>query len=115
VHREGAAALNLDAPHAGPMLDEIVTRSGLLVKVDAGNLLYEFPHLTLQEYLAAVELADRPDRLLRLYEENPNRWRETLKLWCAGANRDCTDVIRSVFAGTDQDRLLALAPVSWIS
>jgi NACHT domain len=100
---------NLDAtPHAGPMLDEIVTRSGLLVKVDAGNLLYEFPHLTLQEYLAAVELADVPDRLLELYKENPSRWRETLKLWCAGAHRDCTEVIRSVFAGTDQDRLLAL-------
>ncbi|WP_370966804.1 NACHT domain-containing NTPase [Amycolatopsis sp. cg9] len=102
------ARFNLDAVHAAAMLEEIVDRSGLLVRVDAGNLLYEFPHLTLQEYLAAMELADRPERLLALYEENPGRWRETVKLWCGGAHRDCTPVVAKIFAGDERGKLLAL-------
>ncbi|MEU7788064.1 NACHT domain-containing protein [Amycolatopsis sp. NPDC049159] len=99
---------NLEVAHAAPMLEEIVDRSGLLVRVDEGNLLYEFPHLTLQEYLAAMELADSPERLLALYEENPGRWRETVKLWCGGANRDCTPVVERIFAGDRRGKLLAL-------
>lgn len=102
------ARFNLEAAHAAPMLEEIVDRSGLLVRVDEGNLLYEFPHLTLQEYLAAMELADSPERLLALYEENPARWRETVKLWCGGANRDCTPVVAQIFAGDERGKLLAL-------
>ncbi|SEF37194.1 NACHT domain-containing protein [Amycolatopsis pretoriensis] len=99
---------NLEAAHAPRMLVEIVDRSGLLVKVDEGNLLYEFPHLTLQEYLAAMELADSPERLLELYSGNPGRWRETVKLWCGGANRDCTPVVEQIFAGDERGKLLAL-------
>ncbi|GIJ06876.1 NACHT domain-containing protein [Micromonospora andamanensis] len=94
--------------HLPRMVDEIVERSGLLIRIDDNNLLYEFAHLTLQEYLAAVELADDPERLLGLYRENPGRWRETVKLWCAGANRDASGVVRQIFAGDDRDKLLAL-------
>src|SRR5262249_38712002 len=94
------------------MVNEIVERSGLLIRVDDANLLYEFAHFTLQEYLAAVELAAEPDRLLALYQENPPRWRETVKLWCAGANRDATDFVRQIFAGDARDRLLALECVA---
>lgn len=99
---------NIEAPHAPKVLDEIVSRSGLLVRVDEGNLLYEFPHLTLQEYMAAMELADDPDRLIALYRENPFRWRETVKLWCGGANRDCTRIVLDIFASSERDKLLAL-------
>ncbi|MEV2240779.1 NACHT domain-containing protein [Micromonospora sp. NPDC049891] len=98
--------------HLPRMVDEIVERSGLLIRIDDNNLLYEFAHLTLQEYLAAVELADDPDRLLGLYRENPGRWRETVKLWCAGANRDASGVVRQIFAGDSRDRLLALECVA---
>lgn len=94
------------------MANEIVDRSGLLLRIDDSNLLYEFAHLTLQEYLAAVELADAPDRLLALYRENPARWRETVKLWCAGANRDSTAIVQEIFAGVGWDRLLALECVA---
>ena len=99
---------NLDSSHAAKMLEEIVSRSGLLVKVDEGNLLYEFPHLTLQEYLAAMELADHPGRLFNLYQENPSRWRETVKLWCGGANRDSTEIVSHIFNGSAKDKVLAL-------
>ncbi|GAB3849850.1 hypothetical protein GCM10029963_35050 [Micromonospora andamanensis] len=98
--------------HLPRMVDEIVERSGLLIRIDDNNLLYEFAHLTLQEYLAAVELADDPERLLGLYRENPGRWRETVKLWCAGANRDASGVVRQIFAGDDRDKLLALECVA---
>ena len=98
--------------HLPRMVDEIVERSGLLIRIDGNNLLYEFAHLTLQEYLAAVELADDPDRLLGLYRENPGRWRETVKLWCAGANRDASNVVSQVFAGDQRDKLLALECVA---
>ena len=102
------ARFNLEAVHAGALLEEIVDRSGLLVRVDESNLLYEFPHLTLQEYLAAMELADDPERLLELYGESPDRWRETVKLWCGGAHRDCTPVVRKIFGGDERGKLLAL-------
>ncbi|MEU2704615.1 NACHT domain-containing protein [Micromonospora aurantiaca (nom. illeg.)] len=102
------AELNMEAPHARPMFDEIVERSELLIPVDGARLQYEFPHLTLQEYLAAVELGDDPERLLTLYQANPTRWRETVKLWCAGVNRDCTRVITQVFGSNSEGPLLAL-------
>ena len=34
-------------------------RSGLFLKIDGGDR-YQFPHLTLQEYFAAVALTDNP-------------------------------------------------------
>ena len=95
------------------MVNEIVDRSGLLIRIDESNLLYEFAHLTLQEYLAAVELADSPDRLLAYYRENPSRWRETVKLWCAGANRDASALVREFYSADKvRDRLLALECVA---
>jgi hypothetical protein len=102
------ADFNMDAKHAHPVLDEIVHRSELLLLVDETNLLYQFAHLTLQEYLAATELADDPERLLSLYHADPERWREPVKLWCAAANRDSTKVISSVFSGESSERVLAL-------
>lgn len=88
---------------AEAVLNEIVHRSGLLLAVDNGER-YQFAHLTLQEYLAAVTLAADPAGLLRRYREDPAAWRETVRLWCGVEPRDCTEVVRMVFA---QDALLA--------
>ncbi|GAA3455769.1 NACHT domain-containing protein [Dactylosporangium matsuzakiense] len=98
----------LPEPDLAQMINEIVERSGLLIRIDETNLLYEFAHLTLQEYLAAVELAAEPDRLLALYREQPARWRETVKLWCGGANRDATYLVGEIYTGDSRDRVLAL-------
>ena len=57
--------LNLDAKDAQNILDEMVTRSGLILSID-GGLRYQFAHLTLQEYFAAEELS-RDETLLKRF------------------------------------------------
>ncbi|MDG4597346.1 MAG: SUMF1/EgtB/PvdO family nonheme iron enzyme [Candidatus Contendobacter sp.] len=58
-------------------------RAGLLVSHGEG--LYQFPHRSFQEYLAACHLArfDFPDTLSRLAKTEPNRWREVALLAAA--------------------------------
>lgn len=58
-------------------------RAGLLVSHGEG--LYQFPHRSFQEYLAACHLArfDFPDTLSRLVKTEPNRWREVALLAAA--------------------------------
>ncbi|MEU5434566.1 hypothetical protein AB0G73_14490 [Streptomyces sp. NPDC020719] len=82
---------------AQEVLEEIVERSGLLLAVDNGER-YQFAHLTLQEYLAASHLAADPSGLLERYRRDPAAWRETVRLWCGAEARDCTEVVRAVFA-----------------
>lgn len=86
-----------------PLLDEIVTRSGIIKQI-RGEQSFHFAHLTLQEYLAAAELADRPDDLIQRYRSDPAIWRETIKLWCGYVNRDSKLVVSEVF---DLDPVLA--------
>lgn len=85
-------------------LDE-ARKSGLLVEREHG--IYGFSHLTLQEYLAAVQLGT-PHADTSLLTENVNDpwWRETILLW-ATAN-DATAVITTCLA-LDADTPLALA------
>ena len=72
-----------------------------------------FRHLTLQEYLAARELADHPERLIERYRSDPAAWREVVKLWCGGAIRDCTGVVKEVIRfGELHDQVLALECVA---
>ncbi|TVR67799.1 MAG: hypothetical protein EA420_00155 [Candidatus Competibacteraceae bacterium] len=58
-------------------------RAGLLASHGEG--LYQFPHRSFQEYLAACHLArfDFPDTLSRLVKTEPNRWREVALLAAA--------------------------------
>ncbi len=55
-------------------------RSGLLIERSPG--VFSFPHLTLQEYLAACHLtnADYPHNVVRLVREDFLRWREVCLL-----------------------------------
>ena len=87
-------ALNLSPDSAKPILDEIVERSGLFLKIDNGER-YQFAHLTLQEYFSAVALSDRPDELIYRFEQDPNIWREVVKLWC-GLAGDSTKLIEAI-------------------
>lgn len=107
--RSALPALSLGENEARPLFQEIVDRSQLLISLDRPRSRYSFRHLTLQEYLAARELADRPDDLLRGYLADPDGWREVVKLWCGVTTRNSTDVVREVLAfGAPRDQALAL-------
>lgn len=58
-------------------------RAGLITSHGEG--LYQFPHRSFQEYLAACHLArfDFPDTLSRMVKADPNRWREVTLLAAA--------------------------------
>lgn len=78
-----------------PILAEICERSGLLMPIDGGEA-YRFPHLTLQEFFAATQLIDDEQGLIERFEQDPDVWRETAKLWC-GLAGDSTRLIRAVY------------------
>ncbi len=90
-------ALNLQPnTDTQPILDEIVERSGLLLKIDSGER-YQFAHLTLQEFLAAAALKERGNELIDRFRADPKAWRETVKLWC-GLAGDSTELIKAAYA-----------------
>jgi hypothetical protein len=73
--------LNLKSDEALSVLDEIVERSGLLIRIDGGER-YQFAHLTLQEYFAAAALLGDEMQLVELFKSDHDTWREVVKLWC---------------------------------
>lgn len=97
--------LNLTAEdNLDPILAEICERSGLLMPIDGGEG-YQFSHLTLQEFFAATQLIDDEKGLIERFEQDPDVWRETVKLWC-GLAGDSTELIRSVYK---KDRVAAFS------
>jgi len=96
-------SLNLEAKDANSIVDEIVKRSGLLLRIDGGQRYY-FPHLTLQEYFVAAALTNRQDELIQKWQNAPSDWLEIVKLWCGLPNNSSTDLIAAVY---QQDTLTA--------
>ena len=99
--------LNLENKDADLLLDEIVKRSGLLLELDGGKL-YQFTHLTLQEFFAASALAQDSAGLLERFKKDQAAWRETVKLWC-GLGHDSTRFIKTLY---NENPLLALECLS---
>lgn len=95
-------SLNEEAKDANSIVDEIVKRSGLLLRIDGGQRYY-FPHLTLQEYFVAAALTDKQDELIKKWQNAPSDWLEIVKLWC-GLPNNSTDLITAVY---QQDTLTA--------
>lgn len=89
--------LNLDpAKDCQLVLDEIVDRSGLLMRIDSGER-FQFAHLTIQEYYAAQALAQTSNLLLTYYRNDSQHWREVLRLWC-GFDHDCSALVTEIFS-----------------
>lgn len=77
------------------VVDELVDLSGLLLRIDGGER-FGFAHLTLQEYLAAVELRGNPNGLIERLRREPAIWREVAKLWCGSTTSDATMFLRQL-------------------
>ncbi len=102
--REGILPkINVDPQKVEDILQEIMERSNLLVRFSDSGQKCKFTHLTLQEYFAAEFLASDLDGLLHRFDQDPNQWREVVKLWC-GNSRDSTRLIQHIY---QQDPLLA--------
>jgi len=96
----------------GPLLSEIVDRTGLLLSIDGGQR-YQFAHLTLQEYFAAEQLFDDGNGLFERFYKDGDTWRETVKLWC-GLNHDSTSLVANVYAEDPVTALECLADAQQI-
>ncbi|HEU5159262.1 MAG TPA: NACHT domain-containing protein [Streptosporangiaceae bacterium] len=110
-HREVVETVAGQLPQLGlagtdvrPLLEEIVYRSGLLVKLDGGQY-YRFADQALLEFFAAHKLANDPALVESNYLKRPASWREIVRLWCASA-KSSGRLIRAV---DRKDRALALA------
>ncbi|NEQ70880.1 MAG: hypothetical protein F6K21_36395, partial [Symploca sp. SIO2D2] len=75
-------------------LKQIKDISGLLVEKELG--IYEFAHLSFQEYLAAVEIKETNQEKLLIRKINNSWWTETIRLYAAQTN--ASNLIRKVLA-----------------
>jgi hypothetical protein len=82
---------------APEVVADIVQRTGLLLEVDHGDR-YQFAHLTLQEFLAADRLSTDEEGILSRYKQDPDTWRETVRLWCGITDNDRTQFVREILA-----------------
>jgi len=68
--------------------------SGLLVEKEVG--VYEFAHLSFQEYLAAVQIKESNQENLLIRNINKSWWAETIRLYAAQSN--ASNLIRTLLA-----------------
>ena len=72
-------------------LEHIRNVSGLLVEKEVG--VYEFAHLSFQEYLAAAQVKETNQEKLLIKKIKDSWWYETIRLYAAGSNT--TELIRA--------------------
>lgn len=86
----GSGELTIDvATDVGPLLTQIVERSGLLTRTEEG---YRFTHLTFQEFLAAEGKRGNRAKLFARFGKDRDRWLEPVVLWC-GLVPDATAMV----------------------
>ncbi len=75
-------------------LADICNRSGLLVEREKG--IYEFAHVSFQEYLASVQIKETNQEALLIENINNYWWHETIRLYVAQS--DATNLIQAALA-----------------
>jgi GTPase SAR1 family protein len=75
-------------------IQQIRDVSGLLVEKEVG--VYEFAHLSFQEYLAAVQIKESNQENLLIGNIHQSWWAETIRLYAAQSN--ASNLIRAVLA-----------------
>ena len=75
-------------------IQQIRDVSGLLVEKEVG--VYEFAHLSFQEYLAAVQIKESNQEVLLIGNIHQSWWAETIRLYAAQSN--ASNLIRVVLA-----------------
>ncbi|UNU25464.1 NACHT domain-containing protein [Microcoleus vaginatus HSN003] len=87
-----------DVAGSGANPDEFIQQvrdvSGLLVEKEVG--VYEFAHLSFQEYLAAVQIKESNQESLLIGNINQSWWAETIRLYAAQSN--ASNLIRTILA-----------------
>ena len=73
------------------LLEHIRNVRGLLVEKEVG--VYEFAHLSFQEYLAAAQVKETNQEKLLIKKIKDSWWYETIRLYAAGSNT--TELIRA--------------------
>lgn len=110
--REILPGVGVKPEEASDLLDEIVDRSGIMLRIDAGAR-FQFAHLTIQEYFAATALIEDRSSLLERFRNDPDTWREVVKLWC-GLTQDATDMIGDVQGIEEITALECLADAKFV-
>ncbi|NJL64236.1 MAG: hypothetical protein HC903_23440 [Methylacidiphilales bacterium] len=79
-------------PNAEAFIKHIRDDCGLLVEKEIG--IYEFAHLSFQEYLSAVEIKESNQEDILIGNINNSWWAETIRLYAAV--NDATNLIQAV-------------------
>ncbi|NEQ70613.1 MAG: hypothetical protein F6K21_35000, partial [Symploca sp. SIO2D2] len=82
------------AVNSHKFFEQIKDVSGLLVEKELE--IYEFAHLSFQEYLAAVEIKETNQEELLINNINNSWWAETIRLYAAQTN--ASNIIRKILA-----------------
>ncbi len=85
-------------------IQQIKDVCGLLVEKELG--IYEFAHLSFQEYLAAVEIKESNQENILINNLNYSWWHETIRLYVAQS--DATNIIRAA-SDNPSSELITLA------
>lgn len=93
---EFSSSLGLREDQIDDFLNEVITRTGLLVESQHGYI--GFSHKIFQEYSAAMSITkDHSKEIMQLYKDN-HRWAESIVLY-AGLIPDASNLLREIMGG----------------
>ncbi|WP_161634906.1 NACHT domain-containing protein [Leptolyngbya sp. Heron Island J] len=103
--QERLKRLSSNTPASDEFLERMREVSGLLIAKEEG--VYEFAHLSFQEYLASVEIKEsNNETILTSAIETPKQlswWAETIRLYCA--QNDASSIIQAAYRSENIDTL----------